>query len=376
LQQLDVLRGIAILAVFLYHALLASFGFDGLPWAGLIPDFSAAPLSFYCVLPLSYGALGVAVFFVVSGFCIHLSHARSGVPSFKIFFVRRFFRIYPPYVGAVLLFALGSLWSNHPTSLTQFLSHVSLLHNLDEATFFGINPSFWSIAVEVQLYGLYPLLWFYARRNGWRQALRWTAAIELGIRSVIALHTFLDPTTALPQWATANPFTYWFSWSIGAALCEAHLAGTLAKIRPWSCTVLAGLILGVGLFRPITTFSFPLVALLTAAVIGLSITKHRAVNSRKSSLLTQIGTVSFSFYLLHQPLLNILTKVFRLWSGLNYPLVTLGFCCLCFWPLYGLAVLYYRTVELPSIAVGKFVLSKLYSPKPAASKAVVVTAGS
>jgi peptidoglycan/LPS O-acetylase OafA/YrhL len=53
---------------------------------------------------LTYGHMGVAMFFVVSGFCIHLSHARSNSRSWVEFSRRRFFRIYPPYLLSLLVF--------------------------------------------------------------------------------------------------------------------------------------------------------------------------------------------------------------------------------------------------------------------------------
>ncbi|MFM7676300.1 MAG: acyltransferase family protein, partial [Synechococcus sp.] len=75
---LDAIRGLAVLAVFLYHSLGAAYGWDKMVvWKGLFRDFqqSANLLLFF---PLTYGGTtGVATFFVVSGFCIHLSYINS-----------------------------------------------------------------------------------------------------------------------------------------------------------------------------------------------------------------------------------------------------------------------------------------------------------
>ncbi|MCI0658269.1 MAG: acyltransferase family protein, partial [Acidobacteria bacterium] len=95
---LDTLRGIAIALVFAFHSLGPSFGVDHLAWSGWLRDFSSVRRSFLALLPASLGWSGVAIFFVVSGFCIHLSHERSRRKGFKVFFIRRFFRIYPPYL--------------------------------------------------------------------------------------------------------------------------------------------------------------------------------------------------------------------------------------------------------------------------------------
>ena len=84
--------------------------------------------------------------------------------------LERFFRIYPPYLVALLFLALvypiSKLYFASRVDTAQFISHLTLLHNFDQRSFFGINAAFWSIAVEVQLYALYPLLLALAARFG------------------------------------------------------------------------------------------------------------------------------------------------------------------------------------------------------------------
>jgi len=84
------IRGIAILAVFLFHSFVHTFGFDNLAWKGLFRDFDTSR-SFLALYPLTYGSAGVAIFFVVSGFCIHLSHQSNNEGGWRNFFNRRFF---------------------------------------------------------------------------------------------------------------------------------------------------------------------------------------------------------------------------------------------------------------------------------------------
>ena len=97
------------MAVFLYHSLGVSFGFDKLPWDGLYRNFDTSK-SFLALYPLTYGWSGVSVFFVVSGFCIHLSHQRNKEKGWLSFANSRFFRIYPPYILAILLFSFVWPW--------------------------------------------------------------------------------------------------------------------------------------------------------------------------------------------------------------------------------------------------------------------------
>jgi peptidoglycan/LPS O-acetylase OafA/YrhL len=119
----------------------------------------------------------VPLFFVISGFCIHYSFLRSGEFNGRQFFWRRFWRIYPAYIVAVLIFSItkpAAIWP--PMSSLQVVSHVLFFHNVTFETFFGINSSFWSIAVEVQLYLLFPVLLLMAAQSTTSDGSRRSAA--------------------------------------------------------------------------------------------------------------------------------------------------------------------------------------------------------
>jgi peptidoglycan/LPS O-acetylase OafA/YrhL len=186
LAVLDVLRGLAILMVYFYHCLQWSHGSTHFPWKGYFRDFSQ-PLEFILISPLTWGGYGVAVFFVISGFCIHLSFARSRSSGFGEFFYKRFWRIVPPFLVALGVFLVGDILTgqikSNSEALWQFGTHALLVHNFWQDTYYGVNPSFWSIAVEAQLYAIYPLLWICSQKIGWNKALAVTLIVELGIRS-------------------------------------------------------------------------------------------------------------------------------------------------------------------------------------------------
>jgi len=158
---LDHIRGVAIIGVLVFHSLGSAYGIAKLRWHGWLPDFDV-PGSFLLLFPATFGWLGVAVFFVVSGFCIHLSHQRAKDEDLRAFFIRRFFRIYPPYLAALLIFSFLYPWHEirlcSPPSLARFCTHLFLVHNLHSGSFNAINMAFWSVAVEFQLYLLYPLV--------------------------------------------------------------------------------------------------------------------------------------------------------------------------------------------------------------------------
>src|SRR5215467_2089238 len=104
LRGIDALRGAAALGVVFYHAV--ERGKNVLP--NNLFQYPIRATQFAS----SFGYIGVFLFFVISGFCIHLQWARAkaaGVEPeirFGAFWKRRIRRLYPPYIIALLLFLL------------------------------------------------------------------------------------------------------------------------------------------------------------------------------------------------------------------------------------------------------------------------------
>jgi len=344
IEFLDHVRGVAILGVMLFHAVEASFGHtvwhEGSAW----------------LRPAALGSLGVAIFFVVSGFCIHTSHAGSGDTGFSRFFLRRFFRIYPPYLLALTLFAAG-----RDFSMPQLVSHAGLFHNFDSRWFYRINPSFWSIAVEWQLYCVYPLFHLAALRWGWPAILAVLGCIEI-------LIGVLEPALRLPVALRHSVLGYGCSWAVGAALADAWLRGApLPFGARWHRIVWPALTVIPICFAPrLALLSFLFGALSTASWIswGLSRDRVAACPHPIGRSLAFVGACSYSLYLLHQPLMQALS------SRELSPFLNLAWLSLLGVPLVLLAYASYRFVELPGIALGKFVSRALlprpgYHPQPA-----------
>lgn len=368
LPVLDTVRGVAILMVFLYHAMGASWGQFSLRWDGWLPDLEVAR-SYLALVPLTFGKYGVAVFFVVSGFCIHLSHARSSQPGWRRFFYRRFFRIYPPYALALVFFAVAWPWTWLDFATTegqvQWALHALALHNLLNWTFLGINPSFWSIAVEVQLYAIYPLLLWLASRWGWGRSLIVAGVLEVGLRAWDS-YLLCQGGEPLPRVLADSPFAYWLGWALGAYLAETALAGKrnfLANLPFWPLALVAFV---AGFFLPTAGFCFLLFALLTAVALAKHVENGWVLVP--SSLwpgwlgrhLRHLGLVSYSFYLLHEPLLDPIQDFYRWLTGevTQHGLVNLGACLLLYFPILWVSYGFFCWVEQPAIELGKRYLQR------------------
>jgi len=359
---LDYFRGIAIIGVFLFHLLGPVCGFGQLPWGTWFSKFQA-PTAFWCLLPFSFGWAGVAIFFVVSGFCIHLSFTRR--PDWSEYVVRRIFRIYPAYVFAIVVCALVIPWSRLHFSFegaAQLGSHLMLIHNFHNGTFFGINVAFWSIAVEAQLYLLYPLLLLLVSRFGWRRALIYAAAFEIGLRCLAS--AILMSGNAIPYWLTGVPLMFWFSWSIGAMIADDFIAGLPMPFAKQSTLLWLGIAIGSTFVKPLAMFSFMFFSIATAVLISKLLAQQRIslrVPAFISNHIRKVGVWSYSIYLLHalvfnpactHALSNYLAAKFHL-NRVPLSVVNLA-VGLCFWPvIVGISALSHRFIELPGIAVGQ-----------------------
>jgi peptidoglycan/LPS O-acetylase OafA/YrhL len=228
LSSIDALRGAAALGVVLYHTVgtNARFGPRVLNWLA-IP-----------VLPaIRFGYVGVFLFFVISGFCIHLSRAKAQAENkrpvgFKAFWKRRFGRLYPPYLVALILY-LGIAAFTTRFELTTFyiwdvVSHLLMLHNLDSHTVYSINGVFWTLAIEEQLYLAYFLLLFLRKRWGWQRTLvACLAARVLWFVFITAIRERYKVDIPISEGAASH----WFTWALGALSVEAMFG--LVKLPGW-----------------------------------------------------------------------------------------------------------------------------------------------
>jgi len=385
IQFLDQLRGLAIFSVFAFHCMVTAYypvlGTDQLKWNGWWRDFHA-PASFLALLPLTLGWAGVAIFFVISGFCIHLSHERSRQKGWKTFFLRRFFRIYPPYLVSLLFFGLvfpltrlnftAHVLHVHAEwfySLVQLGVHLLLVHNFSAISLKGINPPFWSIAVEVQLYLLYPLVHRLLKSKGLLPMLWLSGGIELGLRSVEAVLIMLHPNRDIPVWFANEPFIFWFSWTIGAVLAEAWLSGKPLPFRHslWVWPLVTLLCYGI---RPLSIFCFPLTALSTVALISALLSTDVPLFPARLDFLAGhlrfAGIVSYSAYLIHMPLLYFVPVLASsLFPGYPFnPPAVAALCLVAWFPILALSYLMYRWIELPSIASGKSIIQRQQGVAP------------
>jgi peptidoglycan/LPS O-acetylase OafA/YrhL len=144
---LDVVRGIAIVAVLFYHGVATDWMIAG----AALPAWQRAFLDHF-----RYGGFGVHLFYVLSGFLIAgiLLDTRADSNYYKNFYLRRLLRIVPAYLlMIVVLKVFGAIsWAYLAACLLFICNMPRLLHASKE-----YGP-FWSLSVEEQFYLTWPFI--------------------------------------------------------------------------------------------------------------------------------------------------------------------------------------------------------------------------
>jgi peptidoglycan/LPS O-acetylase OafA/YrhL len=143
---IDWLRGLAALLVLLFHLILHVF--NDYP-AKAVP---AGSLTYWLIFGrLDLGKLGVALFFMISGFLIPATLRNPG-SSLKAFVINRVFRLYPAYWVSILAFlAVEVYWLSLPgVGWKEVWINVSMLQG-----FFGVPNligGYWTLQIELIFY--------------------------------------------------------------------------------------------------------------------------------------------------------------------------------------------------------------------------------
>ncbi len=349
IARLDVLRALAFLAVFTSHMTGPFVVFKPL-WQGWWRDYSHCPPVLYPIMAISEGWLGVPLFFVLSGFCIHYSTMkRAPKEAFRTgdFYWRRFLRIYPAYFVCVLICTALAPWlSPKYFNGWQVITHLLMIHNFIKMTFGGLNGPLWSLGVESQFYLLYPfLLLFMRRRLSWGQCL----GVALVFNSVLQIYFCL---TSQPYELTHTrptfsfPLVTWCDWILGAALAESYVEGRRLFTRPALWLIGSALMVVLALnFRLLFVQGY-LFGSVFFAVMMQQYLAWRTPLAWVERALAPIGLISYSLYLWHVPVLSLV----EMWGhslGLDAtPLLFAAWnAALASAVVFPLAWLSYRTLE-------------------------------
>jgi peptidoglycan/LPS O-acetylase OafA/YrhL len=299
---------------------------------------------------LLFGHQAVLVFFILSGFCIHLRQAKILKASdaanrghgrlpldLPRYAWRRLRRLAPPLLVAVgltvVLDQVGSamnpgfyaaqgpiesintyLFGVGDRSLGTLVGNLAFQGSLIVPTF-GTDSPLWSLSYEFWYYAMYPIALIAAVRFGPRGMLSLAAAAS-GIALVVLLH---DPAAQL-AWA-GQVTSYWVVWTAGAFIAEAYtgrvripflrLLGPIAGLA--AVAVLGALALNT--LHPRFSIDQQIEDLLWSGALSIIFawamlgTPAAVIPwiERAARRVSPLGHMSYSLYVVHMPVLALLS---------------------------------------------------------------------
>jgi peptidoglycan/LPS O-acetylase OafA/YrhL len=368
LVAVDGLRGVAALYVVLHHA-------------QLITRDDMGPTLLWLTGWMRHGEFGVAVFIVLSGYCLMLPAIRAGTGQIpggvRAYVGRRARRILPPYYAAVALALFAHVAVRQLNRIKPFArladssfagwtfpslgAHLLLLHNLRQDWLHQIDPPLWTVATEWQIYFVFPLMLLPL----WRR---------VGSLPTVALGFVvgLSPLLLLPHGSSFFWAAPWFVglFSLGMAAAAIGFSDDpfdrLLRDRvPWAPLV----VVSFAAYAVLTTVfagwsdhhAWPQDAIagaFTAALLVVIVNGRgsgtaaargfeRVIRGLETPAVTRLATFSYSLYLTHLPLLDRMDAVGRAYFG-----ATSRICPLLVW-----------LVDMPLRVAIAYLFAMIFEPK-------------
>lgn len=303
-NEINFLRALAVILVFLFHANLSSF---------------------------KGGYIGVDIFYVVSGFLmtsILEQMIKTQQLSFSNFFIRRLKRLLPAlYFTLIIIFLMSSIL--HLPSFREkttdgifaglfFISNFYDWRTIDTSYFAStssLNPliHLWSVSLELQFYVAFII--FFLIFKAFTINFRFIVIILFSIISFV-IGDYFSFTKSQAAFYTL-PGRGW-EMGIGAITYYVKTQYFSLKIQKYKNYLIFLLLIFIfflaNFFDEKTVLAgrnTALVALSTAFLIYIFDNKGIICNISKIKFLKHMGLVSYSFYLLHQPIFAFYRYVFE-----------------------------------------------------------------
>lgn len=317
---LDGVRGFASLLVLIGHSFEAA-KLNATAWQSV----------------LNFGRAGIVAFFVVSGYVVALSLAHQSV---RVFWIRRFFRLYPVYWLALFVY-LAVDW---PASSGRYeFGFVAIVLNLLMIQGFVSAASMlwpsWTLGSELAFYGQQSFLKRYSGK--FFSSLGWFWLFVFAAMCFVTRFTATDLTAVSPLMM--------FTASIGIAIYMRDVRGSKVFVPYVIAAVVVVPILGWVLQGNAEAFpssewsvvGFD-VSYLAGLVIfaGFYLCRERSIHP----VLLWLGSISYALYLVHAIVLRVLERLS--FSGVWIPIVTIPVSLVLAW-------LMHKFVERPMIALGR-----------------------
>lgn len=309
LLEIDILRGVAAFAVFLFHASIIA----GFPKRTLPPfDFFGYEIS---GLPniFSFGATGVNLFFVISGFCLSLKPLQKGLHSVdnKSYFKDRLARIYPAYIVAVFYSLAVTLFFNNEWTVAELFAVLVFFQGFIQEWHFGLNGALWSMATEVQFYFAFPFMFILFQRL---QPVKFIVGILIFVVGYRLLIVQIPSAAMVIGGIRSDTFFMnmlpgrLFEFSLGMVLAYYWIFNRRLLVRLCRISFIPVFIFAIYARMNLSTaIADPVLGLMCVILVGLSITVDIKLGWK--FIIAAFGRSSYSFFLLHMPTLLLVHKI-------------------------------------------------------------------
>lgn len=348
-SSLDGLRGILAISVFFVHALLSYYYVQTGNWGG------GHVSNFYAQM----GTFPVTMFFFVTGFLFwsKLIESPSGTPFFA-FIKTRARRILPAYFCSLTSALVILFWQyglHARVSLSKLATQVFLWVlcgvPFGFPTINGLSAShittagvFWTLRIEWAFYLLVPFIGWFARKSRVLLYLLLCVLVNFAI-PMDRLHYVAGKLLDLPYMLAHFSVP---CFSVGILAAHTRRKWKLDMLRHWLCTPVAIVLWLVAMFVAPPRFGFIESGLL-APIFFMVVFGNDFHGLLTSRLLSFLGTISYSLYVMHGVVLYACTQSMNRFVELK------SLDTLQYWFLVGLigamvivvSSLTYRFVEYP-----------------------------
>lgn len=295
IPSLDGLRALSVFAVILGHTQSALL--DRIP-------FNAS---------FRNGGQGVAVFFVLSGFLItHLlvkELRRDGQISLRRFYLRRTFRIFPPFYVYLLVIAVLGLLKEVPVDAKSMLAAATYTWNYTPSAGGWILGHCWSLSLEEQFYLLWPacMAYFSRRTNLWIAA----GVIVLSPLSRVVTYYAWPPMRGRIDMMLHTHLDTIMTGCFLTLIIDMDIWPRFRKFVVRPAPVVAAIVFLLAVDTPATshwagkyrmTVGFSLENLAIAVLVMYVVFRHESLLGKllNLKLMRHLGTISYSLYLWQQ----------------------------------------------------------------------------
>lgn len=361
LKYIDSIRGIAVLMVILVHV--------GAKISGL---------NYLTHWIYDYGQMGVQLFFVASAYtlCLSASNRAHETEKLKKYSIRRFFRIAPLYYAGIIWYFLVSTilsiyekgYISIPIHYTfeNVTSNVLFIHGFYEPANNNIVPGGWSIGTEMAFYVIFPLAYFIAKKYFNKSVMHTVLWIFLGfLVSQIVLRILVYYGLSIEN----NGFLYYnltnqlpvFVIGIGYYFMNSEKKLTHNWIIDFVVFILLTVLAIYVWHKTRMDYKFSIIPFVSGLSFIFLIEVFRKLDFLNQKFLIKMGKVSFSMYIIHFTLIEIITDQVnaKLANFLSSEFILILFFILITIATFLIALLTEKYIEKPFIKLGKRIILKM-----------------